>query len=131
MNPFGNVRKGRMVSLRSRLVPVAFPSQLAMPGMAHGFYAFPGHENRDAQEDDNESHAHDHIDMRGPLQYLNDLSARLNADDGSHYHHQRQFHVDVAQGAVLPGCDNRLAYDVREVGADYKIHRHPKRKECR
>ncbi len=62
---------------------------------------------------------------------LDDLRAGLHASDSADDHDQAELEVHVAQRAVLLRGDDGLAHDVREVGADYEIHRHADRKQRR
>ena len=65
------------------------------------------------------------------FQLLDDLRARLDADDGGGCHDQAELDVHVAERAMFLGGDDGFSNDVREVGAHDEIHRHTEREQGR
>ncbi len=55
---------------------------------------------------------------------LDDHCPGFHTGDRAHNEEPAQAHIDVAQGAVPPGSDDRFAHHVRQVRAHDKIHRH-------
>ena len=65
------------------------------------------------------------------LEILNALRTGFDARNRAGDHEQAQLEIHIAEPAVSSGGDNGFAYDMRQIRAHHKIHRHPERKQSR
>ena len=88
---------------------------------AEGFRAFPEHESRNAEIDDDRNDADNEVDVTGSFERLNQLRAHFRAGDGADCHEKTEAQIDVAECTVTLRCHHRFADDVGQIGADSKI----------
>src|SRR2546422_11703833 len=64
------------------------------------------------------------------FEILDGLGSHFSAGNRAASHDEAQLHIHIAANEMLSGRDDRLADDVREVRADYEIHRDARGKQA-
>src|SRR5438128_10039251 len=85
------------------------------------FPAFPEHESRNAEIDDDGNDADNEVDVTGSFERLNQLRTHFRTGDGANCHEKTEAQIDVAERAVTFRRHHRFADDVAQLSANGEV----------
>ena len=113
----------------SRMIALLFPG--AGTASLQRFPAFPYHERRNPDVNNDRDDANHEIDVTGTFQGLDHLRADFSPHNGSAGHDKPKLEVDVAEGAMRPRRHDRFSDDVGEICSHREVPRQTTRAQSR